>query len=32
MEQEPGSAGKIVIDSYLGLLHGYNFHGQRSTG
>jgi predicted phage terminase large subunit-like protein len=32
MEQEPGSAGVTVIDHYLRLLAGFNFHGQRSTG
>jgi predicted phage terminase large subunit-like protein len=32
MEQEPGSAGKAVIDSYLRLLCGYTFQGHRSTG
>jgi predicted phage terminase large subunit-like protein len=32
MEQEPGSAGAMVIDHYLRLLAGFNFHGQRSTG
>jgi predicted phage terminase large subunit-like protein len=32
MEQEPGSAGKIVIDTYLRLLAGFTFHGERSTG
>jgi predicted phage terminase large subunit-like protein len=32
MEQEPGSAGVAVIDHYLRLLAGFNFHGQRSTG
>jgi predicted phage terminase large subunit-like protein len=32
MEQEPGSAGKVVTDHYLRLLQGYTFHGKRSTG
>jgi predicted phage terminase large subunit-like protein len=32
MEQEPGSAGKTVIDHYLRLLQRYSFHGERSTG
>jgi predicted phage terminase large subunit-like protein len=32
MEQEPGSAGKTVVDHYLRLLQGYVFHGERSTG
>jgi predicted phage terminase large subunit-like protein len=32
MEQEPGSAGKAVIDHYLRLLAGFAFRGQRSTG
>jgi predicted phage terminase large subunit-like protein len=32
MEQEPGSAGKTVIDHYLRLLQGYVFGSQRSTG
>jgi predicted phage terminase large subunit-like protein len=32
MEQEPGSSGVAVIDHYLRLLQGFDFHGQRSTG
>jgi predicted phage terminase large subunit-like protein len=34
MEQEPGSAGKIVTDTYLRALTGagYAFHAKRSTG
>lgn len=33
MEQEPGSAGKDVIDHYARtVLQGYNFKGARSTG
>jgi predicted phage terminase large subunit-like protein len=32
MEQEPGSAGKAIIDHYLRLLLGFTFHGVRSTG
>lgn len=32
MEQEPGSAGKIVIDHYAGVLKGFAFHGERATG
>src|SRR5207253_1350463 len=32
MEQEPGSSGVAVIDHYLRLLNGFNFHGERSTG
>src|SRR5262249_27686438 len=32
MEQEPGSAGAVVIDHYLRLLAGFAFHGERSTG
>lgn len=33
MEQEPGSAGKNLIDHYQRrVLYGYNFDGERSTG
>ena len=33
MEQEPGSAGKNLIDSYARyVLTGYDFTGQRATG
>ena len=33
MEQEPGSAGKNLIDQYSRyVLPGYNFTGQRATG
>jgi predicted phage terminase large subunit-like protein len=32
MEQEPGSAGKTVIDHYLRLLQAFTFYGNRSTG
>lgn len=33
MEQEPGSAGKNLIDHYARrVLYGYNFDGERSTG
>lgn len=33
MEQEPGSAGKTVIDNYSRMvLRGYNFDGMRSSG
>ncbi len=32
MEQEPGSAGLTVIDTYTRLLAGFTFHGERSTG
>ena len=33
MEQEPGSAGKNLIDQYARyVLPGYNFSGQRATG
>lgn len=32
MEQEPGSAGKTVIQQYALDLAGYRFEGQRSTG
>jgi predicted phage terminase large subunit-like protein len=32
MEQEPGSAGVMVVDSFRRLLSGYNFQGIRSTG
>jgi predicted phage terminase large subunit-like protein len=32
MEQEPGSAGVNVIDSYTRVLAGYAFHGERATG
>ena len=32
MEQEPGSAGKFVISTFLRLLAGYQFHGVPSTG
>jgi predicted phage terminase large subunit-like protein len=32
MEQEPGSAGKSVIDRFLRLLAGWMFTGERSTG
>ena len=33
MEQEPGSAGKNLIDQYARyVLPGYNFTGQRATG
>src|SRR5262249_56364790 len=32
MEQEPGSAGVVVIDHYRRLLSGFRFHGERSTG
>jgi predicted phage terminase large subunit-like protein len=32
MEQEPGSAGKVVTDCYLRLLAGWHFHAERSTG
>jgi phage terminase large subunit-like protein len=32
MEQEPGSAGLVVIDDYLRMLAGFAFWGERSTG
>jgi predicted phage terminase large subunit-like protein len=32
MEREPGSAGVTVVDFFLRLLSGWNFHGVRSTG
>jgi len=32
IEQEPGSAGKTVIDQYLCALAGYTVHGDRVTG
>jgi predicted phage terminase large subunit-like protein len=32
VEQEPGSAGKFVIESYTKSLAGYNFAGDRPTG
>lgn len=32
METEPGSAGKIVIDHFAGLLVGFPFWGDRVTG
>ncbi len=32
MEQEPGSAGKTVIDSFAKKLKGFKFSGKRSTG
>jgi predicted phage terminase large subunit-like protein len=32
MEQEPGSAGKMVIDHYLRVLAGWAFYGERSSG
>jgi predicted phage terminase large subunit-like protein len=32
MEQEPGSSGKMVIDTYSRLLAGYSFHGNHPTG
>lgn len=33
MEQEPGSAGKNLIDHYArNVLYGYDFDGERSTG
>jgi predicted phage terminase large subunit-like protein len=33
MEQEPGSAGAIVVDHYArSVLRGFNFHAERSTG
>lgn len=32
MEQEPGSAGKTVIDHYAKVLMGYDFRGVPSTG
>lgn len=32
MEQEPGSAGKIVIDEYVRMLAGWSFRGIKSTG
>jgi predicted phage terminase large subunit-like protein len=31
IEQEPGSAGKIVVDNYRRLLHGYDVRGIPST-
>jgi predicted phage terminase large subunit-like protein len=32
MEQEPGSAGVVVVDAYRRMLSGFNFQGVRSTG
>ena len=32
MEQEPGSSGVTVIDSYKKLLSGYSFDGEKATG
>jgi predicted phage terminase large subunit-like protein len=32
MEQEPGSAGVAVCDSYAKLLFGYSFHADKVTG
>jgi predicted phage terminase large subunit-like protein len=33
MEQEPGSSGKAIIDSYKrNVFGGYNFHGIKATG
>lgn len=32
MEQEPGSAGKAVVDDYCRALAGFDVHGLRSTG
>lgn len=32
MEQEPGSSGKSDIATYQGVLHGFAFRGERSSG
>jgi predicted phage terminase large subunit-like protein len=32
LEQEPGSAGVIVVDDFCRLLSGFNFHAERATG